>query len=194
MTCKDPRARVALQSAVPAAHLQLLTRAYRRSASLSKDSPAILESLHKGREVSVLGEAGLLMLGFRHYVFHGNEAHPEPHDFRSEFRQMLDGGDCLSEHAYRLATFTRLTLHVIQALVQADLKRDAEAPVSDMPFLSSLHDHEFDISCKFALNLTSYWPDGSTAAYCTPAEIEYLADGCNVLPAILEVMVAADSG
>ncbi|MDE0001553.1 MAG: hypothetical protein OXQ29_02520 [Rhodospirillaceae bacterium] len=172
----------------------MLTRAYRRSASLSKDSPAILESLHKGREVSVLGEAGLLMLGFRHYVFHGNEAHPEPHDFRSEFRQMLDGGDCLSEHAYRLATFTRLTLHVIQALVQADLKRDAEAPVSDMPFLSSLHDHEFDISCKFALNLTSYWPDGSTAAYCTPAEIEYLADGCNVLPAILEVMVAADSG
>ena len=193
MTRKDPRARLTLESVVPPAHLQLLTRAYHRSATLTKDTPAIRESLQRGSEVSVLGEAGLLILGFRHYIFHGTEAHPEPGDFRRGLEQMLDGSDCLSDHAYRVVAFTRLTLHVAQALVQADLRPDARAPVNSVPFLSNWHDHEFEIPCKFALNLTSYRSDGSAVCW-SPADVEFLADGCGVSREVLAAIVAAEGG
>ena len=192
MMHKDPSSRLTLQRVVPPAHLQLLTRAYHRGASLTKDNPVIREKSQEGREVSVLGKAGLLMREFRHYIFHGNEAHPEPDDFRSGLEQMLDGEDCLSDHAYRLVAFTRLALHVTQALVQADLPRDAKASINSVPFLSNWHDHEFEIPCRFALNLASYRPDGSAACW-SPGEVECLADGCGVSREVLDAIVATEA-
>ena len=145
MTTKIPEDRLSLFGAVPIAHKELLTWVYKACLPLAEVKPIICRRLKNGNEDSVLGKAGLLMAGFRDYVFHGEEPPPEPDDLEETFNGMLDGARSLSVQAYRMLSFTQLTLQVIQVLIHADLREDASIPVNDVPFLSSFHDYEFDI-------------------------------------------------
>ncbi len=86
-----------------------------------------------------------------------------------------------------MLSFTQLTLQVIQVLIHADLREDASIPVNDVPFLSSFHDYEFDIPCKFVLNLANCWSE-ELSPQLSPVDIDYFASGCDVPSDILETM------
>ena len=191
MTSNNHEDRLSLLGAVPSALKELLTWEYETCLSLSKVKPVICKRMEKGNEASVLGKAGLLMAGFRDYVFHGEETPPEPDDLEDTFNGMLDGTRSLSAQAYRMLSFTRLTLHVLQVLIHADLREDASIPVNDVPFLSSCHDYEFDIPCKFVLNLANCWSEELTPRLSL-LDIEYFASGCNVPSDILETMCSTE--
>ena len=178
MTTKSNKARLELLNAVPPAHVDLVTSVYQISLSLATDNTAIRRRLLKGSEVSLLGKAGLLIAGFRDHVFHGNDNLPEPDDLVN--RVMHDGSQSLSVGAYRMAWFTRLTLHMIQSLAYAELTDEVpNVPVNDVPFLSRYYDCEFDIPCKFAITLANWFSDELTSRL-SEAGIGYLAKGCDV--------------
>ncbi len=92
MTTKIPEDRLSLFGAVPIAHKELLTWVYKACLPLAEVKPIICRRLKNGNEDSVLGKAGLLMAGFRDYVFHGEEPPPEPGRFGRNFQ--WDVGRC----------------------------------------------------------------------------------------------------
>ena len=155
------KARLELLNAVPPAHVDLVTSVYQISLSLATDNTAIRRRLAKGNEVSLLGKAGLLIAGFRDHIFHGDDNLPEPDD--SENLMMDNGLQSLSVGAYRMAWFTRLTLHMIQSLTYAEFTDEVPVvPVNDVPFLSRYYDCEFDIPCKFAITLANWFSEELT--------------------------------
>ncbi len=183
LTTKGNKARIELLNAVPPAHVDLVTSVYQISLSLATDKTAIRRRLLKGSEVTLLGKAGLLIAGFRDHVFHGNDNLPEPDDLVNLV--MHDGSQSLSVGAYRMAWFTRLTLHMIQTLAYAELTDEVpNVPVNDVPFLSRYYDCEFDIPCKFAITLANWFSDELTSRL-SEAGIGYLAKGCDVSAATL---------
>ena len=180
MRTKNPVDRETLAGRVPRTHLEVLDRVYDSCWSTTQDSSEIRGRIKGKRgESAGLGKAGWLATDFRHYLFHGNEVPPSPDDRDDQFRLALDGEESISLHSYRLVAFTRLTLHLIQALVHAELRRGYEIQATDIPFLSKDMDAEFPLPCGFLLNLASHWPEGRGLALST-SEIEELAVDCDV--------------
>ena len=74
LTSKNVSDRITLAERVPPVQLELLARIYQISLPLAQRNERILESLKKGNEESAVGGAGLIVAGFRNYIFHGHEA------------------------------------------------------------------------------------------------------------------------
>ena len=189
MKTKNAADRETLAAKVPGAHLELLDRVCRPSRSLTQGSPEVQEWLKtKGVETHGLGKAGRLATGFRNYLFHGDEAPPAPDDWDDQFRTALDGDEAITLHSYRLTSFTRLTLHLMQALAHAELRRGYGMEVTDIPFLSRWVDAEFELPCAFVLNLASCWPEERGLALSSKAVTE-LAAGCDVPAKSVDLVV-----
>ena len=112
LTAEDPSGRVELSERVPTAQLELLDWAYRRSLHLAQMDEGILQPSKIRDEPLVVGKAGRLAAQFRNYIFHGDEAPPIPDESDDPFRAPSDGDGVVSLKAYRVMTFTRLTLPV----------------------------------------------------------------------------------
>ena len=182
MTTKNPADRQALAARVPRAHLEMLDRVRGTCRSLSQENRTIREWLeNKQVEALGVGKAGRLANGFRNYLFHGDEAPPEPDDWDDRYRTALDGDESVSLHSYRLVSFTRLTLHLIQTLMHAELRPGTTMEATDVPFLSRGVDAEFDLPYGFVLNLATCWPEERGLALSWKAIAE-LANGCDVPP------------
>ena len=155
----SPRSRETLVERIPSMHQQLVEQAYHMSMSLVGTEETILRRLKNGTEVLNLGEAGLLAAGFRDYMFHGREDPPTPDDWDDQFGNTTDGKGVVSLQSYRATSFTRLTLHLIQALTHAELQPQAAVEAGDVLFLPRGDDIEFDVPCRFLVNLASVWPE-----------------------------------
>ena len=148
----------------------------------------------KHTEGTGIGKAGRLATAFRNYVFHGDEQPPEPDDWDGQFQRGLDGTGTVSLQSYRLVSFTRLTLHLIQALLHAELGRGSVVEAIDVPFLSRpWSDAEFELPCAFVLNVSSCWPEGRSPAL-SPEAIRYMAVGCDVPNVALELVLESTAG
>lgn len=191
LTAKDPTARLPLLVAQPTAHKELLDFGFHGCRTLANGDPKICRRLHSGKENTVIGNAGLLVAGFRNYLFHGHEPAPEPHDLEHPLIGALRLSPTRSIQASRITAFTRLTLHMLQALIHADLAPDASVPLEDIRFLSPCVDAESVIPCRFALNLATFWPQANQPRL-DEAELEYVADGCDVSPGFLRSLTAAN--
>ena len=173
--------------AIPAAHRQVMASVHANCLVLARGVASADLRLKQGEGLGFLRRVGENMEAFRNYIFHGQEDFPAPEDLRKEFKDKLDGEGVLSVKAYRLIYFTRLTLHMIQALALIDLKKGATVPVNEIQFLSSWHDYEFEIPCKFVIN---------SASVCTRRmesplsanEVELLAEGCEVPRELIEIL------
>lgn len=75
--------------------------------------------------------------------------------------------------------FTRLTLHLIQTLMHAELQRGCAIEATDVPFLSRGADFEFELPSGFVLSLASCWPEERGIVLSSNAITE-LAFGCDV--------------
>ena len=190
LTSRNAGSRKALVERIPGMHRRLVERVYRTSMSLVGRDEAILKRLKKGKEVLNLGEAGLLAAGFRDYVFHGHEAPPEPDDWDDRFANAIDGSGVVSLQSYRVRSFTRLTLHLIQALTHAELQRLRGVEAGDVPFLSHGEEMEFEVPCGFLVNLATFWPEEPSLWLPTEA-IEQCAIDCGVSENVLRLMVDA---
>lgn len=180
MKSRNPANRETLASRVPRAHLEIIDRVYGSCRSITQDVHKIWEWMGRKPAESVgLGKAGLLVKGFRDYLFHGHEEPPSPYDQDDQFRMALDGEEAISLHSYRLIAFTRLTLHLMQALVHAELRPSYEIETADVPFLSKELEAEFLLPCNFLLILATHWPEGRGSAL-SPKEIVELAADCHV--------------
>ena len=184
LTAKHPTARLPLLEAQPTAHKELLDFGFHGCRTLANNHPKICRRLHRGNETTVIGNAGLLVAGFRDYLFHGHEPAPEPHDLEHPLIGALRLSPTRSIQASRMTAFTRLTLHMLQALIHADLAPDASMPLDDIRFLSPSGDAESDIPCRFALNLATFWPEANQPRL-DERDIEYVASGCDVNPSLL---------
>ena len=180
MTTKNTAGREKLAARVPQAQLNLVDRTYRSCLSLTQGSPRIQKWLKTKQVEGVgVGKAGQLATGFRNYLFHGDEVPPEPDDWDDKLSRALDGSEATSPHSYRLVSFTGLTLHLLQTLMHAEIKRSHDIETTDVPFLSRGVDAEFYLPCAFVLNLASCWPEERRNALSTKA-LEELAVGCDV--------------
>ena len=196
MKTKNPADRKSLAGRVPQAHLVLLDRVSGPCRSLTQGSREIQGWLStKQVETVGLGKAGRLATGFRNYLFHGDEAAPMPDDWDDQFRSALDGEEAISLHSYRLIAFSRLTLHLAQALMHAELRDSYTTEKRDVPFLSRGLDDEFELPCSFVLNLASCWPEARGVALSSSAIAE-LAIDCDVPAESLDsvIKIAEKSG
>ena len=190
LTSKNDGSRRALVERIPGMHRRLTEQAYDTSMSLVGRDVAILNRLKKGNEVLNLGKAGLLAAGFRNYLFHGHEARPEPDDWNGRFGNAIDGSGVVSLQSYRVRSFTRLTLHLIQALTHAELQPLREVEAGDVPFLPRGEDMEFDVPCRFLVNLASFWPE-EPSLWLSKDAIERCAMDCGVSEHVLQLIVDA---
>ena len=188
LTSKNVADRNTLAGRVPPVQLALLEQICRVSLSLSQGNDRILASLKKGDETSAIGNAGLIVAGFRNYLFHGHEAPPNPEDPSEQFLARLAGDEIDSFLAYRMAYFTRLTFHLIQILTHAELHRGHEVEINHIPFISRGTDWEFQVPSRFALNLSICWPEESSLRLSRQA-MKHLAQGCEVSEEILELLL-----
>ena len=198
LTAAGTDGRVGLSERVPSAQLELLDWAYHKSLHLAQIDEGILEP-SKTRdepldEPLVVGKAGRLAAQFRNYIFHGDEAPPIPDESDDPFRAPMDGEGVVSLKAYRVMTFTRLTLQLIQILTHADLRRGHEVQLRDVPFLDWDGDCDVTIPSCFLVSLATCWPEKASAGLSREA-IEHLANGCEVsretLNVITEIAVGA---
>ena len=194
LTSKDPSGRAELSKRVPTAQLQLLEWAYRRSLRLAQMEEETLVPPKIDDEPLVVGKAGRLVVHFRNYMFHGDEGPPVPDESDPPFRVPSDGDGVVSLKAYRVMTFTRLTLQLIHALTHADLNRGSEIQWCDISFLPRDGDCDFTVPGRFLLSLATCWPEESSVGLSRNA-IEDLAKGCDVsretLEHIMEIAVGA---
>ena len=189
MATKNVADRKVLAERVPRSHLELVDWVYGWCGSLTQGSREIQKVLKSKRvEPLGLGKAGLLANRFRNYLFHGDEAPPEPDDWDERFSTAVDGEESVSLHSYRLVSFTRMTLHLIQALMHAELRPGADIEVTDIPFLSRGVDAEYDLPCGFVLNLATWWPEQRGNALSLRA-ITDLAAGCGVPAESLQLVM-----
>ena len=189
MTTKKTAGREELATRVPQAQLNLVDRTYGFCLSLAQGSPRIQIWLKtKQVEAVGVGKAGQLATDFRNYLFHGDEIPPEPDDWDDKFPRALDGKEAISPHSYRLVSFTRLTLHLLQTLMHAEIKRSHDIETTHVPFLSRGVDAEFNLPCAFVLNLASFWPEKRWTALSTK-ELEEVAVGCDVSAESLGALV-----
>ena len=189
MTGKNAGHRKTLASLVPATQLELVNRICSACLPLARDSKAIRKRLNnmEGEKLGV-GKAAVLTGTFRNYVFHGLEEPPEPDDWDVRFRKALDGAKAVSLKSYRMMSLTRLTLHLVQTLMHADLRRGHKIEVTDLPFLRAGPDYEFELPCDLALNLTSFWPKDRSLRLSQGA-IRHLAKGSDVSGTVLELLM-----
>ena len=188
MMTKNAADREVVATRVPQAHLDVLDRVRGACWSFTQGNGTIQKWLKKKEvETHGIGKAGRLANGFRNYLFHGDEAPPEPDDWDDRFGTMLDGKESVSLHSYRLVSFTRLTLHLIQILMHAELRPGQLIEASDVPFLSRGLDAEFDVPCRLVLNLATCWPEERGLALSSEAIAE-LAAGCDVSPETLDLV------
>lgn len=191
LTSKDLRERLPILSAQPIAHKELLDFFFSACERLAMGDPQILKRLRRGNETTVVGKAGHLVAGFRDYLFHGHEAPPKPNDLEGPLIQKLRHPPTSSVQASRMIAFTRLTLHMLQALLHADLRTGVSIPVNYVRFLStSVYDeHGDDIPCSFALNLATFWPDVNHPRL-DEQEVKYVAEDCSVSAASLSLLAS----
>lgn len=189
---RNPRSRDTLVERIPSMHQRLVERAYRTSMSLVGTEEAILRRLKNGTEVLNLGKAGLLAAGFRDYMFHGREEPPTPDDWDARFGNETDGKGVVSLQSYRVISFTRLTLHLIQALTHAELEPQMAVEAGDVLFLPRGDDMEFDVPCRFLVNLASVWPEEQERGLPQEA-IEECSIDCGVSKRVLSLMMDACS-
>ena len=185
--CKDSEVQRSYIQAVPIAHRKVMENVSHVCVALAKGDASFRKPIKEVDGSYFLGQVAQNMKIFRNHVFHGHENLPEPDDLTNVFKTKLDGKGILSVQSYRVILFTRLTLHMIQALAHTDLKRNATVPVSCIQFLTSYHDYEFDFPCKFALNLASSWSQKDESRPCAQA-IESLAADCDVPQDIREII------
>ena len=185
LTSSDLAARLPILSAQPRAHKELLSFGLSTCEKLAADNPRILKRLRKGNETTVVGKAGHLVAGFRDYLFHGHEAPPEPDDLEDPLIHRLRLPRASSVQASRMTAFSRLTLHMLQALLHADLRSGALIPVNYVRFLTPSVNDEYDIPCNFVLNLATFWPEADQP-HLDEQEIGHLAAGCKVRVATLK--------
>ena len=183
--------RRSILSAQPIAHRELLDYVFSACKKLASSDPGILKRLRGGNETTVVGKAGHLVAGFRDYLFHGDEAPPQPNDLEDPLIQGLRLTPTSSVQACRMTAFTRLTLHMLQALLHADLRTGVSIPVDYFPFLPRSVDYEdgYYIPCSFVLNLSTFWPDKNHPPL-DEQEIKYVAEDCNVSAATLSLLAS----
>ncbi len=172
-------ARQTLLDTQPAAHKQLLEFSFHGCRALADNHPRICRRLRRGEETTVIGKAGHLVAGFRDYLFHGHDRAPELDDLPKSLSQELQLSPERSVQSARMIGFARLTVHMLQALLHAELAADVSVPADDVGFLSAISDTDCEIPCRFALNLATFWPDADQPRL-DESEIEFLADGCDV--------------
>lgn len=193
LTSEDPSGRVEMSERVPTAQLESLERVFRTSLRLAQMDEAICNPSKIRAEPLVVGKAGRLAGQFRNYIFHGNEAPPIPEESDDPFRVPLDGDGVVSLKAYRVMTFTKLTLQLIQILTHADLHRRREVQWGDVPFLTWDGDCDFTVPSCLLLSLATCWPEKASAGLSRKV-IEHLATGCGVSRETLERVTAIAVG
>ncbi len=191
----NPRSRDTLVERIPSMHQGLVEQAYRASLALVGTEEEILRRLKKGTEVLNLGKAGLLAVGFRDYMFHGREEPPTPHDWDDWLGNKTEVKGGVSLQSFRVMSFTRLTLHLIQALTHAELVPQTAVEAGDVLFLPRGDDMEVAVPCGFLVNLASVWPEEPERGL--PQEtIEECGMDCgvskNVLSSIMDACSAAN--
>ena len=189
MTGKNASQRKTLASMVLATQLELVDRIYIACLPLAQENKTIRNRLNniKGEELGV-GKAAVLAGTFRNYLFHGHEEPPEPDDWDVRFQKAPDGAGAVSLKSYRMVSLTRLTLHLVQTLMHAELRPRHEIEVCDLPFLRAGPDYEFELPCDLALNLTSFWPEDRSLRLSESA-IRYLAKGSNLSGDVLDLLM-----
>ena len=176
---------------LPPTHLDVVDRVRDTCETLAQEDPKTQERL-KGKQNEVLGivKAGRLANDFRNYLFHGDEEHPTPDDFNDQLRMKRDAEESISLHSYRLVYFTRLTLHLIQALMHAEPGAQCAIEATDLPFLSRSVSVDFFLPFGFAVNLATCWPEERGLALSAKTVAEF-AVGCNVPPESLKLIKEA---
>lgn len=194
MTSKYAGGRRTLAERVPPAQLGLLDRIYAASLSLAEESRKIRHRL-EGKQVEQLGvgKAGRLAGAFRNHVFHGDEEPPVPDDRDDRFQRALDGAEVVSLQSYRMVSFTRLTLQLVQVLTHGELRPGVDIEMGHVPFLSRNSDCEFDVPCGFVLSLANCWPE-ERSLVLSPGAIEELAKGCGVSREVVELVKEVATG